>query len=99
MKKPDMQAALRNAAAPASSTLPATTSLPIVEQRSTQPSSRPPSRVGKVAITAWLPPQFMSSFRLIQAKDNRPLQDLAAEAFNELFRKYNVPTVSIHDNM
>jgi hypothetical protein len=41
----------------------------------------------------------MSSFRLIQAQDNRPLQDLAAEAFNELFRKYNVPTVSIDEGM
>src|ERR1035438_9177985 len=97
MKKPDMQAALRNAAAPASRTAPATAP-PTAERRTMQPSTRPPSRVGKVAITAWLPPQFMSSFRLIQAQDNRPLQDLAAEAFNELFRKYNVPTVSIDEN-
>ena len=96
MKKPDMQAALRSAAAPASRT--ATPPAPTAERRTMQPSTRPPSRVGKVAITAWLPPQFMSSFRLIQAQDNRPLQDLAAEAFNELFRKYNVPTVSIDEN-
>jgi hypothetical protein len=99
MKKPDMQAALKNAAAPAGRTAPAPA--PAIPTRRSKPTSttRPPSRVGKVAITAWLPPQFISSFRLIQAQGNRPLQDLAAEAFNELFRKYNVPTVSMDEHM
>jgi hypothetical protein len=90
-----MQAALKAAAAPATRT---PTAQPTTQTaRSTQATMRPPSRVGKIAITAWLPPQFMSSFRLIQAQENRPLQELAAEAFNELFRKYNVPTVSTGD--
>ena len=95
MKKPNMQAALNMAAAPARSAV--AVAAPEVQQRRRGQStaSRPPSRVGKVAVTVWLPPQFMSSFRLIQAQDNRPIQDLAAEAFNELFRKYNVPTVSM----
>jgi hypothetical protein len=87
-----MQAALKAAAAPATTT-PTRTPAPQTSRRA-ETAPRPPSRIGKIAITAWLPPEFMSSFRLIQAKDNRPLQDLAAEAFNELFRKYNVPTVS-----
>ena len=96
MKKPDMQAALNSAAVPANR---ATATVPANTDRSPAHSApRPASRVGKVAITAWLPPQFMSSFRLIQAQENRPIQELAAEAFNELFRKYNVPTVSISDN-
>jgi len=89
-----MQAALKAAAAPAPRTPTAT---PTQTARAAQATMRPPSRVGKIAITAWLPPQFMSSFRLIQAQENRPLQELAAEAFNELFRKYNVPTVSTGD--
>ena len=96
MKKPNMQAALKMAAAPASraAVMPPAAN---IESRTPQQTTRPPSRVGKVAITAWLPPQFMSSFRLIQAQENRPIQELAAEAFNELFRKYNVPTVSTDD--
>jgi len=93
-----MQAALKSAAAPVSKAKPAAVAPRNHATRNTQQSQRPPSRVGKVAITAWLPPQYMSSFRLIQAQDNRPLQELAAEAFNELFRKYNVPTVSVHEN-
>ena len=96
MKKPNMQAALKMAAAPVGRTAVVTPPANI-ESRPSQPTTRPPSRVGKVAITAWLPPQFMSSFRLIQAQENRPIQELAAEAFNELFRKYNVPTVSADD--
>ncbi len=97
MKKPDMQAALNSAAVPANRTAPATAPAN-TDRRPAQSAPRPASRVGKVAITAWLPAQFMSSFRLIQAQENRPIQELAAEAFNELFRKYNVPTVSVGDN-
>lgn len=97
MKKPDMQAALKSAAAPVNRTAPQLAPAN-TDHRPAQPAPRPASRVGKVAITAWLPPQFMSSFRLIQAQENRPIQELAAEAFNELFRKYNVPTVSESNN-
>jgi hypothetical protein len=55
------------------------------------------SRAGKKNIAAWLPKEFMQSIRLVQAKradDDPSLQDLMAEAFNELFTKYNVPTVA-----
>jgi hypothetical protein len=40
-------------------------------------------------------PAFKSSLRLIQAAKGPScqLQDLMAEAFNDLFDKYNVPTV------
>ncbi len=98
MKKPNMQAALNSAAVPANRTTTPATAPAANTARRPVPAPRPASRVGKVAITAWLPPQFMSSFRLIQAQENRPIQELAAEAFNELFRKYNVPTVTIGDN-
>lgn len=52
-----------------------------------------PSRRGKVAITAYLSPDYKASFRLIQAKTDRSLQDLIAEAFDDLFAKRGVPTV------
>jgi len=63
-----------------------------------KPSSSPgsymaPSREGKTNITAYLPPDYKSSLRLIQARTGKSLQTLIAEALNDLFGKYDVPVV------
>jgi hypothetical protein len=52
-----------------------------------------PSREGKTNITAYLSPNFKASLRLIQARTGVSLQALVAEALNDLFTKYDVPTV------
>jgi hypothetical protein len=52
-----------------------------------------PSREGKTNITAYLSPDFKASLRLIQAHTGKSLQTLIAESLNDLFAKYNVPTV------
>jgi hypothetical protein len=52
-----------------------------------------PSREGKTNITAYLSPDYKASLRLIQARSNRSLQALLAEALNDLFAKYDVPTI------
>ena len=52
-----------------------------------------PSREGKTNITAYLSPDYKASLRLIQAKSGASLQALIAESLNDLFRKYDVPTV------
>jgi hypothetical protein len=52
-----------------------------------------PSREGKTNITAYLSPDFKASLRLIQARTSASLQTLIAEALNDLFSKYDVPTV------
>jgi hypothetical protein len=52
-----------------------------------------PSREGKTNITAYLSPDFKVSLRLIQARTGVSLQTLVAEALNDLFTKYDVPTV------
>lgn len=57
-------------------------------------SYKAPSREGKTNITAYLSPDYKASLRLIQSKRNRSLQSLMAEALNDLFAKYDVPTVS-----
>ena len=55
-------------------------------------SPRTPSRTGKVMISAYMPPEVRASFRLIQARHpEKKMQELMAEAFNDLFAKYNVP--------
>lgn len=53
-----------------------------------------PSRAGKTNITAYLSPDYKASLRLIQARRNVSIQDLMAEALNDLFAKYDVPTIS-----
>jgi antitoxin-like ribbon-helix-helix protein len=51
-----------------------------------------PSRVGKVNITGYFAPAVKSSFRMIQTTHpEKTIQDLLAEALNDLFAKYNVP--------
>ena len=49
------------------------------------------SRVGKVNVSAYFPPEVKSSLRLVQAKRGGKIQDLLAEALNMLFTKYGVP--------
>ena len=58
-------------------------------------AGKAPSREGQANISAWLHKDFKRSIRLVQARktENATLQDLMAEAFNDLFSKYNVPTV------
>jgi hypothetical protein len=51
-----------------------------------------PGRAGKVNITGYFAPAVKSSFRMIQIQHpERTIQDLLAEALNDLFAKYNVP--------
>jgi len=55
-----------------------------------------PSREGKENISAWLHPDFKKGLRLTQLRKEEKtyLDDLLAEALNDLFRKYDVPTVA-----
>jgi hypothetical protein len=58
--------------------------------------AKPNSRAGKIALTFHLPEDFKRSLRLVQAHRGNgcTLEQLAAEAFNDLFSKYNAPTVN-----
>jgi hypothetical protein len=60
-----------------------------------QGKSTQPSRRGKENIGAWLHPDFKKSLRLAQLRQDGKvyLDDLIAEALNDLFIKYDVPTV------
>jgi len=60
--------------------------------RAAAPVRKESTRQGRVMVSGWLPIEARSSFRLIQAKHPEKLmQDLVAEAMNDLFAKYNVP--------
>ena len=69
-------------------------------EKKSAPPAKAPSRVGKEYTGAWLNPDFGMSLRLVQIKRRRDdqgkkiyLDDLIAEALNDLFHKYDVPTV------
>ncbi len=57
-------------------------------------TKRSPTRDGKVHIGAYLPTAFKSSLRLVQAQTGKDVQSLVADALNELFHRYQVPTVN-----
>lgn len=68
-------------------------------RESTEAASTPgrsASRVGKKNVGAWLDPNFCTSLRLTQLRAGLGVYqaDLIAEALNDLFRKYDVPTVA-----
>jgi hypothetical protein len=54
---------------------------------------RQANRVGKINIAAWLHPDFKASIRLVQARRGGGIQDIMAEALNDLFAKYDAPQV------
>jgi hypothetical protein len=58
-----------------------------------KPGYMAPSRKDKKPLTAYLPPDYKANLRLIQARTGRSLQDLIAEALNDLYSKYDVPTI------
>lgn len=60
------------------------------------PLARTNARAGKIAMTFHLSEDFKRSLRLVQARRGHgcTLEQLAAEALNDLFSKYNVPTVA-----
>jgi len=63
---------------------PASTPTPLIRKEA--------SRAGKVMVSGWLPIEARASLRLILAHHpDKLMQDLVAEAFNDLFAKYNVP--------
>lgn len=59
----------------------------------TRHAAKGEGRAGKVHLGAYLNPEFRKSFRMVQAQTDKDMQELIAEAFNDLFRKYNVPVV------
>jgi hypothetical protein len=92
-KMQNLQQALRQSSGKAASAEPEKQS--DAPPKAQMPATRQPSRAGQVNISAWLDRNYKSSLRLVQARKggDAALQDLLAEALNDLFSKYDVPTV------
>ena len=76
-KRPSIQAKLQQSQPPADSSQAAK-----VQSASAGAASMVQSRVGKVNVSAYFPPEVKSSLRLVQAKRGGKIQDLLAEALN-----------------
>ncbi|CAI2717515.1 ribbon-helix-helix domain-containing protein [Nitrospina watsonii] len=57
----------------------------------TKPTRSKVAKTGKVNVTGYFDPEVKSSLRLIQAKTGKTIQDILAEALNDVFAKYKVP--------
>ena len=99
-KAESLQQALKNSSGKTAPTpAPQHVQLPT---KKTKPASetKPRYRDGKENIGAFLPPDFGISLRMVQLRRRKDsegkkifLDDLMAEALNDLFVKYDVPTV------
>ena len=87
MARTGLQTALRNSAKGLPATPEGSTSMPEASER----QSSQPSRVGKTNVTGYFPPEVKASLRLVQARRSGTIQDILAEALNDLFAKYGVP--------
>ena len=54
----------------------------------------PPSRVGKVAISAYFDPVVRQQLAILAVKQNRSQAALLADALNLLFEKYGEPAIA-----
>jgi hypothetical protein len=66
---------------------------PEPESKSKGKDSLAKGRDGKIHVGAYLDPAFRKSLRMVQAQTDSDMQELLAQALNDLFRKYNVPVV------
>jgi hypothetical protein len=98
MARAKRMAGLKSALEEAAGSRP--TSQAAASAKTEAPPGRTSSRNGKIHVGAWLAPEYKTSLRMIQVKTGRKggpergFQELMAEALNDLFAKYDVPTVS-----
>lgn len=86
MARPSLQAAMRKGARGEPDAI-----VQVAQDEPRRPSDQQSSRVGKTNVTGYFPPEVKTSLRLVQARRPGTLQDILAEALNDLFAKYNVP--------
>jgi hypothetical protein len=99
-KLQNLQQALKSSSGKAVLEKPAPVSATTAAAAKPSTKAKSTSRIGKELTGAWLPSDFGTSLRLVQIRKRSDaggkkvyLDDLLAEALNDLFIKYDVPTV------
>ncbi len=72
---------------------PATKLQPIEPEESRGPYFRP-GRDGKSNVTGYFPPEVKKQLRILAAERDTTIQDLLAEALNDLFAKHGKPEIA-----
>lgn len=67
---------------------------PDVTTDSQQTTTIAPSRIGKVAVSAYFDPAVRQQLAILAIKENRSQAALMADALNLLFEKYGEPTIA-----
>ena len=94
-KRPDLRQALKPR-----TEVPVATPHPAPQQDNASASASPPksphfrpSREGKANVTGYFPPAVKKQLRILAADRDTTIQDLLAEALNDLFAKYGKPEI------
>lgn len=53
-----------------------------------------PSRVGKKPVTGFFDPAVSKQIKVLGLNQGKTMQELLQEAFNDLFRKYDLPPIA-----
>ncbi|MET0376296.1 MAG: ribbon-helix-helix domain-containing protein [Rhizorhabdus sp.] len=67
---------------------PSVESIAAPEPREGTKTSAAASRAGRKAISGYFSPEMSFAMHMVARRQNRSLQDVMAEAFNDLLRKY-----------
>ena len=89
MPKPNLATAIRTAGGGTRHPAPATIETPL----STTGGYKQPSRQGTKPVTAHYPKEVSDRLKILAVEQNTTLQDLIAEALNDLFAKYGKPEI------
>ena len=90
----DLRQAMLDGAQPASPTRGTVAGGPPVESQSHHPR---PGRKGKSNVTGYFAPEVKRQLRLLAAEQDTTIQNLLAEALNDLFAKNGKPEIVLLD--
>ena len=89
----DLRQAMLSGARPAAATHSAVAGEPITSAESRRRHFRP-GREGKSNVTGYFPPEVKKQLRLLAAEHDATIQNLLAEALNDLFAKNGKPEIA-----
>jgi hypothetical protein len=92
MPKADLRQALRESAKPAPLRVEAVGAV-AAKEKVFNPHYRP-GRAAKVNVTGYFPPGVKKQLRLMSAEQDKTIQQLLAEALNDVFAKYGKPEIA-----
>ena len=92
MAKADLLQAMREKANPVAAEV---SSVPTKQANSrAAQATQPPSRAGKRQVAAYFPVPVQKQLKLLMVENDTTVQNLLAEALNDLFAKYGKPEIA-----